>query len=136
MKTNTKRVPSWTTAQFAPESPLGVHIIADFWGAEVIESQERIERILLEAARLSNNTVLKTLVHKFDPQGLTGIVLLEESHISIHTWPEFSYVGVDIFTCGENSVPEKALEYLQEVFAPKSVQVSKVDRGSRWKRGS
>jgi len=129
MPTNTKRVPQWTTIHKTPKSPQGVHLLADFWGGRVIESQELIEKILILAAKKSGNTVLQTAIHKFKPQGLTGVVLLKESHISIHCWPEFRYVGVDIFTCGVKSNPEKALEYLKSVFKPREIQVTEVNRG-------
>ena len=136
MSTNTKRVLQWTTIHKAPDSPQGVHLLADFWGGKVIESQEFIEKILIVAAKKSGNTALRTIIHKFKPQGLTGVVLLEESHISIHSWPEFKYVGVDVFTCGADSNPRKALEYLKSVFKPKKVQVREVSRGLQWTRKS
>ena len=134
MKTDTKRVPQWTTIHNTPDSPQGVHLLADFWGGKVIESQKLIEKILISAAKKSGNTVLRTTIHKFEPQGLTGVVLLEESHISIHSWPEFRYVGIDVFTCGADSSAQKALEYLKSVFEPKKVQVTEVNRGLQWTR--
>jgi len=78
----------------------GTHLIVEFWGGKVIESVSAIKKILLETARVSNNTPIGVKIHKFNPQGLTGFILLAESHISIHTWPELDYVAIDIFTCG------------------------------------
>ena len=67
---------------------------------------------LNRAAKLANATVLNLISNKFKPQGVTAIALLAESHISIHTWPESSYSAVDIFTCGQNMLPEVASQYL------------------------
>ena len=70
--------------------------------------------ILNRAAKLANATVLNLISNKFEPQGVTAIALLAESHISIHTWPESNYSAVDIFTCGQNMMPELASQYLIE----------------------
>ena len=70
--------------------------------------------ILNRAAKLANATVLNLISNKFEPQGVTVIALLAESHISIHTWPESNYSAVDIFTCGQNMMPEVASQYLIE----------------------
>ena len=69
---------------------------------------------LNRAAKLANATVLNLISNKFEPQGVTAIALLAESHISIHTWPESNYSAVDIFTCGQNMLPELASQYLIE----------------------
>ena len=69
---------------------------------------------LNKAAKLANATVLNLISNKFDPQGVTAIALLAESHISIHTWPECNYSAVDIFTCGQNMLPELASQYFIE----------------------
>ena len=70
--------------------------------------------ILSRAAKLANATVLNLISNKFEPQGVTAIALLAESHISIHSWPESNYSAVDIFTCGQNMQPELASQYLIE----------------------
>jgi len=70
--------------------------------------------ILNRAAKLANATVLNLISNKFEPQGVTAIALLAESHISIHSWPESNYSAVDIFTCGQNMQPELASQYLIE----------------------
>ena len=69
---------------------------------------------LIRAAKLAKATVLNLISNKFEPQGVTAIALLAESHISIHTWPESNYSAVDIFTCGQNMMPELASQYLIE----------------------
>ncbi len=107
----------------------GVHLIAEFWDGEIIEDSKKIEKILIGAAKAAKNTPLKIAVHKFNPQGITGVVLLAESHISLHSWPEFNYLAVDIFTCGENTFPYKALGYLKKKFKPKKIEVKEIKRG-------
>ena len=74
---------------------------------------------LNNAAKLANATVLNLISNKFEPQGVTAIALLAESHISIHTWPESHYSAIDIFTCGNNMKPEKAGQYLIETLLAK-----------------
>jgi S-adenosylmethionine decarboxylase len=108
---------------------VGVHIIADFWGGEVIESSRELKVLLTRAAREGKNTPLKFALYKFSPQGITGVVLLAESHIALHTWPEFGYTAIDIFSCGKNAKPEEALKFLQKELRPKRTRVRKMKRG-------
>lgn len=100
------------TSQFPAHSPVGTHIIADLYGCKNLWSNDAVKEILLESAKISHGTVLHTKFHEFDPQGLTGYILLAESHISIHTWPESGYAAVDVFTCGKTMNPKAAVEYI------------------------
>ncbi|MDD5730355.1 MAG: adenosylmethionine decarboxylase [Candidatus Omnitrophica bacterium] len=109
--------------------PFSVHVTADFESPKFIEGVKEIKKILLEAAKAANNTPLKTAIHKFPVQGITGVILLAESHIAIHTWPEHDYLAIDIFTCGRKTEPYKALEYLKKKFCPKKVKVRQITRG-------
>ena len=79
---------------------------------EKLNDESFLRCILNRAAKLANATVLNLISNKFEPQGVTAIALLAESHISIHTWPESNYSAVDIFTCGRNMLPELASQYL------------------------
>jgi len=81
---------------------------------EKLNDESFLRCILNRAAKLANATVLNLISNKFEPQGVTAIVLLAESHISIHTRPESNYSAVDIFTCGQNMMPELASQYLIE----------------------
>ena len=81
---------------------------------EKLNDESFLRCILNRAAKLGNATVLNLISNKFEPQGVTAIALLAESHISIHTWPESNYSAVDIFTCGQNMLPELASQYLIE----------------------
>jgi len=90
-----------------------------------------VRRALLEAARHAGVTVLHSAFHKFNPHGVSGVVVIAESHISIHTWPEAGYAAADIFTCGDRAMPERAAEYLPEAFDAGHVELTKLTRGIR-----
>lgn len=127
----TKRSIQWvkTIIHRIKKKYVGIHLIADFWHGENIEDPKKIKEILLGAVKASNNTLLKIATHKFQPQGITGFVLLAESHIAIHSWPEFNYMAIDIYTCGDKASPDKALEYLRKELKPKKLKVRKIKRG-------
>jgi S-adenosylmethionine decarboxylase proenzyme len=110
----------------------GIHLIAEFWYGKNIENPKELKKILLEAAKKANNTPLEVLIHKFSPQGITGVILLAESHIAIHAWPEFNYLAIDIFTCGKKAMPYKALRYLEKEFKPKKVEIREIKRGKKY----
>ena len=84
--------------------------------------------ILNRAAKLANATVLNLISNKFEPQGVTAIALLAESHISIHSWPESNYSAVDIFTCGQNMMPELASQYFIESLMAKEHSLRVIER--------
>ncbi len=110
---------------------VGAHILADFWGvafARLDDAQELLKE-LHRAAKLANMTVLGAEWHKFKPHGFTAMLLLAESHISIHTYPESGYAAIDIFTCGSGET-EKALAHLQAVLQPTRVRKVNVRRGA------
>ena len=90
------------------------HLLLELYGCdrEKLNDECFLRCILNRAAKLANATVLNLISNKFEPQGVTAIALLAESHISIHTWPESNYSAVDIFTCGQNMYPELASQYL------------------------
>ena len=90
------------------------HLLLELYSCdrEKLNDESFLRCILNRAAKLANATVLNLISNKFEPQGVTAIALLAESHISIHSWPESNYSAVDIFTCGQNMMPEVASEYL------------------------
>ena len=92
------------------------HLLLELYrcDCEKLNDESFLRCILNRAAKLANATVLNLISNKFEPQGVTAIALLAESHISIHTWPESNYSAVDIFTCGQNMMPELASQYLIE----------------------
>lgn len=92
------------------------HILFTLKGSpfELLDDEQNIKLLLYNAAKESKSTLLNLATHKFDPQGVTGVAMLAESHISIHTWPEKGMAVCDVFTCGDTAEPEKAVEYMQE----------------------
>jgi len=90
------------------------HLLLELYrcDSEKLNDESFLRCTLNRAAKLAKATVLNLISNKFEPQGVTAIALLAESHISIHTWPESNYSAVDIFTCGQNMMPEQASQYL------------------------
>ena len=95
---------------------------------EKLNDESFLRCILIRAAKLANATVLNLTSNKFEPQGVTAIALLAESHISIHTWPESNYSAVDIFTCGQNMLPELASHYLFESLMAREHSLRVIER--------
>ena len=107
----------------------GHHWIVEFYGARALHDVRVIRRALRNAAKLSGATLLKTQLHHFGAGGgVTGVALLAESHISIHTWPERAYAAIDIFMCGNKCSPAAALKSLRDELAPKRARVRKLVR--------
>ncbi len=107
-------------------SPLGVHIIADLYEARNLVDGPAMFQAMKQAAELAGAVVVGERHHSFgEGQGVTGVVLLAESHISVHTWPETGFAALDIFMCGDAVDPSRALDHLKAYFAPgKTVEVS------------
>jgi S-adenosylmethionine decarboxylase len=112
-----------------PPNPLGRHLIADFFGAENLQDPEIIEQALVNAAEAAGAKVLGSHIHDFgEGMGVTGVVTLAESHISIHSWPEHDYAAIDVFLCGEAD-PTIALKSLLEALRPRKTNVQVHPRG-------
>ena len=107
----------------------GIHYLAEFWGAEVIQDPARLSELLHGAAEAGRSTVVGEAMHAYSPQGITGFILLAESHLSLHTWPELDYIAVDIFTCGDQADGRAAVAYLEQELAPERVEIQQVRRG-------
>ena len=95
---------------------------------EKLNDESFLRCALNRAAKLARATVLNLISNKFEPQGVTAIALLAESHISVHTWPESSYSAVDIFTCGQNMLPELASQYLIEALKAEEHSLRVIER--------
>ena len=111
---------------------LGTHLLLDLkqCNAELLDDLEYIREVVLTAAQEAGATVVGETFHKFRPIGVTGIVAIAESHISIHTWPEHSYAAADIFTCGASLTPVRAADLIVEMLECEDVSISDVKRGS------
>ena len=111
----------------------GEHLLADFYGvaAAWLKDAGFLERLLREAAHHAGARVLSSHFHIFGEQeGVTGVVLLSESHISIHTWPESGFAALDVFMCGA-ALPERALEYAARALQPDRQRVTHAERGAQ-----
>jgi S-adenosylmethionine decarboxylase len=109
-----------------------VHLIADLTGGKGLDDSDLIERILRRAAAAAGATVLEVRLHSFgEGQGVTGIALLAESHISIHSWPEDAFAAIDIFVCGATCKPEAALAVIAEGLQAQVGHTQRVRRGIR-----
>lgn len=110
---------------------LGRHIIVELSGCEeeVINDLSKVEGLMNEAAKRANATIIKSVFHKFSPVGVSGVVVISESHLSIHTWPELGYAAIDIYTCGSNTKPFKACYFLAQKFKAKKIKATYIIRG-------
>ena len=107
----------------------GTHLTIDLWGASNLDNIELIRTTLKDCAITSGATILHDHLHHFTPNGgISGVIVLAESHISIHTWPERGFAALDIFMCGE-AKPKKSIAILKQVFKPTSVLINDFKRG-------
>ncbi len=114
------------------ERGVGIHLVADFYGCEgkILDDCQYIKTVIEEAARQAKATIVGSFSHSFNPQGVTGIVVIAESHLSIHTWPEHNYAAVDIFTCGKTVNPYIAFQYLKDKLHAQEVEIKQIARGT------
>ncbi len=112
---------------------LGLQIMVELYGCDVqlLDDPVFIEKSMLEAAQLANATVVQQFFHQFSPFGVSGTVVIAESHINIHTWPEHAYAAVDIFTCGESLNARAAIDFLEIKLKAGKVSSQKYLRGDQ-----
>lgn len=110
---------------------LGRHLIVELADCDsvILNDQEALQRHMEEAVRRSGATIVKSVFHRYNPQGVSGVVVIAESHISIHTWPEYGYAAVDFFTCGDSVDPYRAHEYLSKAVGARQSVVQEAKRG-------
>ncbi len=110
---------------------LGQHHLAEFYGCCVdsINNKEFVRNAMVEAATLAKATIVTDVFHEFNPHGISGVVVIAESHFAVHSWPEHPCVSVDLFTCSDRMEPQLAIDYLAKIFKARDVSVQKVDRG-------
>ena len=97
--------------------------------ANALDDLQNVESTLIDTARRIGATIIGHAFHQFSPQGVTGVVIIAESHICIHTWPEHGYAAVDIFTCGDTSRLEEATQHIAEAFGSQDRSVVTLQRG-------
>lgn len=116
---------------------IGTHLLLEYWGCEamVLSNVDEIELLMRHSAVEAGGTIVTSAFHKFDPTegeqipGVTGVVVIGESHLSIHTWPEKGYAAVDVFTCGKSCNPHKARRILKKGLGAFSEEPLVVTRG-------
>jgi S-adenosylmethionine decarboxylase len=107
----------------------GTHLLVDLWGANRLDEPEHIDQALREAALEAGATILHSHFHHFTPNGgVSGVVVLAESHISIHTWPERDFAAIDIFMCGACD-PRDSIPVIEAAFRPSRVELQEERRG-------
>ena len=111
---------------------LGKHVLVELYDCDykLLNDINFIKEVMLEAAKKSGATVLGESFHQFSPQGVSGVIIIAESHLTIHTWPEHGYAGADFFTCGTRVKPEKAAEVIIARLKPVTHSIIKMDRGN------
>ena len=116
---------------------LGQHLILEFHGCDraALASVAGVQEAMLSAARVSGASVIDSVFHKFQPHGVSGVVVIAQSHFAVHTWPEHRYASADLFTCGESIDPWKAINRLKRLFKAAGYSVVNLQRGVLPERG-
>ena len=109
---------------------IGRHCILELYQCDPAKLNDEafIRTTITSSAKIAGATLLNLVTHSFKPQGVTGLALLAESHISIHTWPEIGYAAIDVFTCGDHTMPEKACKLLFKDFLAKQFSFKNIER--------
>ena len=112
-------------------NPIGHHYIVEASDCDpkIISDVSKVQQILVKAAEIAGAKVWAVSFHKFPPSGVSGVVVISESHISTHTWPEYKYGALDFYTCGDTIDPEKGLFYAVEAFGASSSHITEITRG-------
>ena len=110
---------------------LGRHMLLELFDCDpdAISSLDIVKTSMVEAARRAQATIVDVVFHEFNPFGISGVVVIAESHLAIHTWPEYRYAAVDVFSCGETLQPKVAVDYLLEQFGAARTSVVELQRG-------
>lgn len=110
---------------------IGHHYIVEASGCDpkIISSVEKVQQILVKTAEISGAHIWAVSVSKFPPKGVSGVIVISESHISTHTWPEYGYGALDFYTCGDSVDPEKGIFYAVEAFGASTSHITEITRG-------
>lgn len=110
---------------------LGRHLLVEYYDcdAEALNDLNLVENSMKEAAIAAGSTIVDSVFRRFAPHGISGVVVIAESHLAIHTWPEYGYAAVDLFTCGEKVDPWAARDHLMDVFRARDSQSRELPRG-------
>ena len=110
---------------------LGTHVLLDLEGCpeDLLRDDARIRSGLRKAALEAGATIVGEAFHTFNPPGVSGVILIAESHLSVHVWPEYDYVAIDFFSCGEEVIPQAAIDVLEARLKPARQDIRRIDRG-------
>ncbi len=108
----------------------GRHCILEIYECDQAKLNDEafVRTTITSSVKMAGATLINLITHSFKPQGVTGLALLAESHISIHTWPEIGYAAIDVFTCGNHTMPESACEFFSKEFAAKKCSLKSIVR--------
>ena|SRR3989344_2515402 len=114
---------------------LGSHVILECYECNygVINDVKKVEGIMIESALRSRATIIQPFFHRFEPQGVTGVIIIAESHFTVHTWPEYNYAAVDFFSCSDSINTNMAIDYILENFESKRHNKRIIERGREYK---
>ena len=110
---------------------LGRHILAEYYGCDlhILNDLELLQNHMREAVIESGATIIGSTFHKFNPHGISGVIVIAESHMALHTWPEYGYAAIDFFTCGDRVDPSKAFDYIKNILKPQKCTSKELMRG-------
>ena len=110
---------------------LGQHVLAEFFECDpnILNNSQKVESLMIDAALECGATIVQKCFHMFSPHGVSGVVIISESHLAIHTWPELGYAAVDLFTCGEQCDPKVSYEFLKRKFNSTGAKYTQLNRG-------
>ncbi len=120
-----------TITQNPPSNVLGQHLLLELYECdrEFLDRKDSIEEALVTSAREAGATVVDTVLHRFNPHGVSGVVVIAESHLTVHTWPEHGYAALDVFTCGDKEILDDIQERLVRAFSAKRCSSKLINRG-------
>ena len=110
---------------------LGTHLIVELYACDkkILSAVDKVQAAMIAAASAAKATVIDSIFHHFKPYGVSGVIVIAESHFAIHTWPEHGYASVDLFTCGTGTRPWEAFKRLKKDFKASHFSVMKLERG-------
>ncbi|WP_330648089.1 adenosylmethionine decarboxylase [Metaclostridioides mangenotii] len=110
---------------------LGKHLLIEYYecDSKILKNTSLIEKYMIESAKVAQATIVESVFHTFSPWGVSGVIVIEESHLAIHTWPEYGYAAVDLFTCGNTIKPFTAFKFLEEKLKAERYDLTEISRG-------
>ena len=125
-------VPQFEVRYSELENRLGTQLIVELSNCDpaILNDVELIKEAMEDAATIAGAHIVKSVFHNFNPVGISGVVVIAESHLAIHTWPEYGFASVDVFTCGETVSPHRAMIYLKSALGATELKYAEISRGN------